>query len=109
MLHRNESATEQPQLNLCFPHNITASQTASEQASFSQTRNFTQTLSERQDSLHTESNTITAYELSELSSHPAEPEPFYCEIANEDATRTAPITEENPVQLPIRVKSHRLR
>jgi hypothetical protein len=110
--HSNESAPEQvQQLISCSPHNTNnANQTASDQPGCSQTGNSAQTLSEQLEySLHTESNTLTVYELSDLSSHPAEPESLYCEINEEDAIRTAPVTEECPVQLPICVKSNRLR
>jgi hypothetical protein len=36
-----------------------------------------------------------------LSLHETEPEQFYYEIADDDATGTAPATEEHPIQLPL--------
>lgn len=104
---RSDSAHEQlQQLNLYVLHNTAdnANQNVSEQPRFSQTRNSAQTLSEQQQySFHTESNTPNVHELRELPSHPVEPGHFRNEYADEGATRTAAVTEQNPFQLPFRV------
>lgn len=62
-------------------------------------------------SLRTENTAQTVFKLPELSPHPTQTEQqlgLYREIAEADATRTIPVTEEHPVQLPFRVHTHRL-
>jgi hypothetical protein len=55
---------------------------------------------------HIDNTVQNVSELPEFPLHPTEPEQFYNEISDGDATGTAPTTEDHPVQLPLRVTTH---
>jgi hypothetical protein len=108
--HIIKCAPEQLQQKSRCPHVTNATQTGSEYLDSTETRNTVQTdpLTEQQGNwCRTDNTALTVSGLPDLFSHPTEPEQFYNEIADEYASRTVAATIGQPVQLPLRVNTHR--